>query len=61
MTTKKQVTINVRTVGQAFACVGQVLRAGKPIHTTEPCPYGFRARAHERAANWAETNGYDVK
>ena len=49
------VTIRVRSVGQSFGCVGEVVaRNGRVLATTALKPYGFTQAAHDAAVALAE-------
>ena len=59
-----KVTIEVRTVGQAFGCEGVVMRGQAILATTRVYPYGQRANAYSaalaRAYDFAAANGWTV-
>ncbi len=57
----KQVSIEVRSVGQAFGCEAVVRKGGKVLHTTRLVPYGQRGTAYGLAEAWARDQGYSVR
>ena len=47
--------LRVRTVGQSFGCVGQVVaRNGRVVAESETCPFGFTEDALDKARALAE-------
>ena len=55
--TTNDITITVRTVGQAFGCEGVVTRGRDTLHVTRLYPYGQRANAYAAAEQWALDQG----
>lgn len=58
----RAVRIEVRDVGQAFACVGVIrdARSGKRLAETREYPYGQRGNAHDGAELIAANKGWTV-
>ena len=47
--------LRVRSVGQSFGCVGQVVaRNGRVVAESETCPFGFTKDALDKARALAE-------
>lgn len=59
---KQRVKIVTRTVGQAFATIGDILdaRTGKRLATGQERPYGFTTAARDSAESVAEKNGWQI-
>jgi hypothetical protein len=58
----RDVTIEVREVGDSFGHCGVVRRADsrRPLHETEVVPFGARGAAATLAREWAESRGYAI-
>ena len=48
------ITITVKTIGQAFGCQGVFTRGPATLHVTRLYPYGQRSNAYAAAEQWAE-------